>query len=167
MIASWNVASAECATSTPAEPGGEVKSVSRSLYYIYHRTIVITDLSIIDSSDNNMQVVSSNNRRSTASLRRRGSRRLAEVAGLGASGFPSTKHSKCPPRRSARSVCPCGDPWGTPLQVQTNHSWAPRKAPEGTNAKVTSANGHFCAYPTHIGVSRVLARRVLDEHEQK
>ena len=27
--------------------------------------------------------------------------------------------------RSARSVCPCGDPWGTPLRLETEHAWAP------------------------------------------
>ena len=27
------------------------------------------------------------------------------------------------------SVCPCGDPWGTPLRLETRHSWAPVKPP--------------------------------------
>ena len=42
-------------------------------------------------------------------------------------------------------VCPWGDPWGTLLQLETSYSWAPYKDPKGTNSKVTSAKGHFCA----------------------
>ena len=52
-----------------------------------------------------------------------------------------------PLRRGALSVCPCGDPWGTPLQVEINYFMGPCNAPKGTNPKVTSAKGHFCAYP--------------------
>ena len=36
-----------------------------------------------------------------------------------------------PLRRSALSVCHCGDPWGRLLQVETRHSWAPMKPPRG------------------------------------
>ena len=34
-------------------------------------------------------------------------------------------------RRSALSVCPCGDPWGTLLQLGIRHSGAPIKPPRG------------------------------------
>ena len=34
-------------------------------------------------------------------------------------------------RRSALSVCPSGDPWGTPLQSESRHSWAPVKPTRG------------------------------------
>ena len=38
----------------------------------------------------------------------------------------------CPPlRTNSLSVCPCGDPWGTPLQLEINYSWAPVKPPGG------------------------------------
>ena len=46
-------------------------------------------------------------------------------------------------RRSALSVYPCGDPWGTLLNLEIGYSWAPIKRPMGTNTKVTSASGHF------------------------
>ena len=39
--------------------------------------------------------------------------------------------TEVPLRRGARSVCPCGDPWGTPLQLEIKHSWAPAKPPRG------------------------------------
>ena len=29
------------------------------------------------------------------------------------------------------SACPCGHPWGTPLQLEINHSWAPVKPSRG------------------------------------
>ena len=62
-----------------------------------------------------------------------------------AAGFQ--RSTEVPPRRSALSVCPCGRPWGTPLQLEIRCSWAPVKPPEGRSTKVTSAKGHFCAYP--------------------
>ena len=34
-------------------------------------------------------------------------------------------------RRSALSVCPCGNPWGTPLQSEIRDSWTPVKPPRG------------------------------------
>ena len=34
-------------------------------------------------------------------------------------------------RRSALGVCSSGDPWGTPLQLETRHSWAPVMATRG------------------------------------
>ena len=43
--------------------------------------------------------------------------------------------TEVPLRRSALGVYPGGDPWGTPLQLETSHSWA--------LVKVTSAKGHF------------------------
>ena len=46
-------------------------------------------------------------------------------------------------------LVPVGTPEGTPLHLEINCSWAPVKTPRGTNTKVTSANGHFCAYPNH------------------
>ena len=52
------------------------------------------------------------------------------------------------PSSRSGTVCPFGDPWGTSLPLETRQSWAPLKTPEGTNTKVTSAKGHFCAYPT-------------------
>ena len=43
-------------------------------------------------------------------------------------------------------VVPEGTTWGTPLQVETSHPWGPAKPRRGgTNTKVTSAKGHFCA----------------------
>ena len=39
--------------------------------------------------------------------------------------------TEVPIRRSALSVCPCGDPWGTPLQSELSYSWAPVKIPRG------------------------------------
>ena len=65
-----------------------------------------------------------------------------------ARGSEATCLQKSPLRRSALSGCPCGDPWGRPLQEEMGYSWAPVKPPKGTNTKVTSAKGHFCAYPT-------------------
>ena len=59
-----------------------------------------------------------------------------------------------PLRRSALSVSPCGDAWGTPLDLETGYSWAPIKPPEGTNTKVTSAKGPFCAYPSFSGLGQ-------------
>ena len=39
--------------------------------------------------------------------------------------------TEVPLRRSALRVCPCGDPWGTLLQLEIIHSWAPIKPPRG------------------------------------
>ena len=39
--------------------------------------------------------------------------------------------TEVPLRRGALSVCPCGDPWGIPLQVEIRHSWAPVRPPRG------------------------------------
>ena len=36
-----------------------------------------------------------------------------------------------PLRRSALSACPCGDPWGTPLQSEIRCSWAPVRPRRG------------------------------------
>ena len=49
-----------------------------------------------------------------------------------------------PLRRSALSVCPCGDAWGASPPIRNRLSLGPRKAPKGT--KVTSAKCHLCAY---------------------
>ena len=38
---------------------------------------------------------------------------------------------KVPLRRSALSVRPGGDPWGTLLHLETTYSWAPVKTPRG------------------------------------
>ena len=43
----------------------------------------------------------------------------------------SITSSEVPPRRSALSVCPGGDPWGTPTQLEIRDSWAPGKPPRG------------------------------------
>ena len=59
----------------------------------------------------------------------------------------SQQNTEVPLRRSALSACPCGDPWGTLLQLEVSYSWAPYQAPKGTNTKVTSAKGHFCGLP--------------------
>ena len=57
----------------------------------------------------------------------------------------STKHISAP-----REKCPlCVSPWGplgdTP-RVRNETFLGPYRAPEGTNTKVTSAKGYFCAY---------------------
>ena len=39
--------------------------------------------------------------------------------------------TEVPLRRSALSVCPWGDPWGTLLQSEVSCSWAPTKTPRG------------------------------------
>ena len=51
--------------------------------------------------------------------------------------------TEVPLGRSALGVCPCGDPWGTLLQLETSYSRAPVKLPRGqtlrsTRPKVTS-----------------------------
>ena len=62
-----------------------------------------------------------------------------------------------PLRRSAISVRPCGDPWGDTPSIRNRLFLGPYKAPKGTNTKVTSAKGHFCADPTLRGFHRLLA----------
>ena len=41
------------------------------------------------------------------------------------------RSTEVPLRRSALSVCPCGDSWGTPLQLDTSYSRSPVKPPRG------------------------------------
>ena len=46
-------------------------------------------------------------------------------------------------RRSALSVCPRGDTWGTPIRSETSYSWPPAKpargqTPRSPRPKVTS-----------------------------
>ena len=62
-----------------------------------------------------------------------------------------------PLRRSALGVCPCGDPWGDAPLSRSKAPQSPYEAPEGTDTKVTSAKGHFCARPTEAptGMSRM------------
>ena len=43
-------------------------------------------------------------------------------------------------------VVPAGTPGGT-LLPEISCPWAPMKTPKGTNTKVTSAEGPFCAQP--------------------
>ena len=57
------------------------------------------------------------------------------------------RSAEVPLRRSALHVCPRGGPWGTPLQLDISLFMGSCKAPKRTNTKVTSAKGHFCAYP--------------------
>ena len=50
--------------------------------------------------------------------------------------------------RSALSVCPCGDPWGTLIQLEITYSWATLKPPgvqtlRSPRPKVTSALTRF------------------------
>ena len=52
----------------------------------------------------------------------------------------------------------CGDPWGTPLQVEIGYSWAPVETPKGTSTQGTSPQGHFCASLT-VGRGKVRGRR--------
>ena len=58
--------------------------------------------------------------------------------------------TEVPLRRSALSVCPWGDPWDTPPPNRNQWFMGPCKAPLGTNTKVTSAKGQFCAHPSTI-----------------
>ena len=55
-------------------------------------------------------------------------------------------------RSAPKEKCPsCLSRWGPLGDTQTIRNKmfiGPCKAPEGTNTKVTSAKGHFCAYPT-------------------
>ena len=44
---------------------------------------------------------------------------------------PLQGSTEVPLSRSALGICPCGDPWGTPLQLEIYHSWAPVKPPRG------------------------------------
>ena len=60
-------------------------------------------------------------------------------------GKISMKH-RSPPRRSALSVCPCGDPRGTPLQLEIRETWAPVKPPRGQTLRSPRPKVHFCAY---------------------
>ena len=51
--------------------------------------------------------------------------------------------TEVPLRRVALGVCPCGDPWGTPFQVNISYSWTPVKptrgqTPRSPRPKVTS-----------------------------
>ena len=46
-------------------------------------------------------------------------------------------------------LVPVGTPRGAPLQLKNKTFMGPCEAHEGTNTKVTSAKGHFCAYPTN------------------
>ena len=59
------------------------------------------------------------------------------------------RSTEVPLRRSALSVCPCGDLWGTPLQLEISYSRAPTKPPQGRNTEVTSAKGRSCACPNY------------------
>ena len=63
-----------------------------------------------------------------------------ERKGAGAAGPPHEtplsrvlcqRSAEVPVWRSALSVCPCGDPWGTPLQVEMIYSLAPAKLARG------------------------------------
>ena len=76
-------------------------------------------------------------------------------------------------RRSALSVCPCGDPWGTLLQLEITYSRAPTKPPQrqtlrSPRPKVTSvltrqakahAKGTFVCHKQTPASSRLLPGR--------
>ena len=53
-----------------------------------------------------------------------------------------------PLRRSALSVCPC-EPLGDTPPTRSRKFAGPCKAPKGINTQVTSAQGHFRAYPKY------------------
>ena len=58
----------------------------------------------------------------------------------------SMKHRSAP-KEKCPSVCSCGDPWGTLLQLEIGCSWAPVKPPRGQ--KLRSPRPKVpCAYPT-------------------
>ena len=63
----------------------------------------------------------------------------------------SMKHRSAPKESAPKCLSPWGRLGDTPPIRNKIHSWAPRKTPKGTNTKVTSAKGHFCAYPSGTG----------------
>ena len=70
--------------------------------------------------------------------------------------------TEVPLRRSALSVCPCGGPLGDTPPIKRNVFFlGPCKASKGTNTKVTSAKGHFCAYPSYCSLRRSVWLSVL------
>ena len=75
-----------------------------------------------------------------------------------------------PLRRSALSVCPCGNPWWTPLQLEISYSWAPVRPPRGQTLrlprpKVTSVLTRLLTIPPFV-FSRLL-RREADPDGQR
>ena len=81
--------------------------------------------------------------------RQNGKRKTAETEGA---TILINEAQKCP-KRGALSICPCGDPWGTPLQLEISYSWSPIKPPRGQTLRSPRPKVHFCAYPTPAGVS--------------
>ena len=58
--------------------------------------------------------------------------------------------TEVPLRRSALSACPCGDAWGTPLQLETRHSWAPVKTPRGQTLRSPRPKVTSAVFPKHV-----------------
>ena len=50
------------------------------------------------------------------------------------------RSAEVPPRRGALSVCPCGDPWGTPVESEITYSRPPVKPPMGQTRRSPRLN---------------------------
>ena len=60
---------------------------------------------------------------------------------------------ECPSGEVPLVFVPVGTPGGHP-PMRNKRFLGPYKAPKGTDTKVTSAKGRFCAYPIHNLASR-------------
>ena len=60
----------------------------------------------------------------------------------------SMKHTSVPKEKCPLVFVPVGTPGGTPPPVRSKTPPGPHPACYGTNTEVTSAKGHFRAYPT-------------------
>ena len=79
-----------------------------------------------------------------------------------ASNRTTSRHIRCRLRRSALSVCPCGDAWGAPLHLETGYSWAPYEPPRSVASSAASArrSAPRRAAPRRAASRRVATRRV-------